>query len=58
MPSKYGRISKAWTQKPNADESNTTLDIYVLTQNNLNKLQTASNTLKQNLRTYLNDHIK
>jgi hypothetical protein len=56
MPSKYGRISKAWTQKPNADESNTTLDIYVLTQNNLNKLQTASNTLKQNLRTYLNEY--
>ena len=56
MPSKYGRISKAWTQKPNAGESNTTLDIYVLTQNNLDKLQTASNTLKQNLRTYLNEY--
>ena len=56
MPSKYGRISKAWTQKPNAGESNTTLDIYVLTQNNLDKLETASNTLKQNLRTYLNEY--
>tara|TARA_B110000259_G_scaffold151494_1_gene171201 strand:+ start:21 stop:1862 length:1842 start_codon:yes stop_codon:yes gene_type:complete len=56
MPSKYGRISKAWTQKPNADEANTTLDLYVLTQDNNNHLDTASNTLKQNVRTYLNEY--
>ena len=30
MPSKYGTIAKAFTQKPNADEANTTLDLYVL----------------------------
>jgi hypothetical protein len=56
MPSKYGRISKAWTQKPNADEANTTLDLYILTQNNQNHLTTASNSLKQNLRTYINEY--
>ena len=56
MPSKYGRISKAWTQKPNASEADTTLDIYVLTQDRGNKLNTPSNTLKQNLRTYLNEY--
>ena len=56
MPSKYGRISKAWTQKPHADEANTTLDIYVLTQDNQNHLNTASNTLKRNIRTYLNEY--
>ena len=56
MPSKYGRISKAWTQKPNADEANTTLDLYILTQDNQNHLTTASNSLKQNLRTYINEY--
>ena len=33
MPAKYGKISKAYTQKPQADEANTTLDLYVLTDN-------------------------
>tara|TARA_R110001606_G_scaffold169339_4_gene314316 strand:- start:1398 stop:3239 length:1842 start_codon:yes stop_codon:yes gene_type:complete len=56
MPSKYGRIAKAWTQKPNAEAANTTLDLYVLTQDNQNFLTTASNTLKQNLRTYINEY--
>ena len=56
MPSRYGRIAKAWTQKPNADEANTTLDLYILTQDNQNQLTTASNTLKQNLRTYINEY--
>ena len=56
MPSRYGRISKAWTQKPNADEANTTLDLYILTQNNQNQLTTASDSLKQNLRTYINEY--
>ena len=56
MPSRYGRIAKAWTQKPNAETANTTLDLYVLTQDNQNFLTTASNTLKQNLRTYINEY--
>ena len=38
MPSKYGKVSKAHTQKPKADEANTTLDLYVLTEDASNKL--------------------
>jgi hypothetical protein len=56
MPSKYGRISKAWTQKPNVNDANTTLDLYVLTENNKNYLATSSDTLKENIRTYLNEY--
>jgi len=56
MPSRYGRIAKAWTQKPNAEAANTTLDLYILTQDNKNFLTTASSTLKQNLRTYINEY--
>jgi hypothetical protein len=53
MDPKYGVISKAWTQKPNADEADTTLDIYVLTKDSNSYLTTASNTLKNNLKKYL-----
>ena len=56
MPSTLGTISKAFTQKPNAENSNTTLDIFVLSINNNNKLTTASSTLKNNLKTYLNQY--
>jgi hypothetical protein len=56
MPSKFGTIAKAFTQKPNADEANTTLDIYVLSMNNDNKLTTASRTLKTNLKNYINEY--
>jgi hypothetical protein len=56
MPSKYGVVSKALTQKPNTEISNTTLDLYVLTNDLNNKLTTASDTLKQNLRTYINQY--
>jgi len=54
MPAKYGTISKAITQKPNAESANTTLDIFVLSQDVNNNLATASNPLKGNLKTYLN----
>ncbi len=54
MPAKYGTISKALTQKPNADSANTTLDIYVLSQDINNNLANASDPLKGNLKTYLN----
>tara|TARA_Y100001980_G_C14544176_1_gene323184 strand:- start:668 stop:2383 length:1716 start_codon:yes stop_codon:yes gene_type:complete len=53
MPPKFGVISKAWTQKPNADEANTTLDIYILSSDSNKKLTTASNTLKNNLKKYI-----
>ena len=56
MPSTLGTISKAFTQKPNAVNSNTILDIFVLSINNNNKLTTASSTLKNNLKTYLNQY--
>ena len=56
MPSKFGTISKALTQKPDATSANTTLDIFVLSQDINSNLSTASNTLKQNLKTYLNQY--
>lgn len=56
MPSKYGKVSKAYTQKPQADEANTTLDLYVLTDNINSHLTTASDSLKNNLKTYLNQY--
>ncbi len=56
MPSKFGTISKAFTQKPNADEANTTLDIYCLSQNEQSQLTIPSSTLKNNLKTYINEY--
>ena len=56
MPSKFGTISKAFTQKPNADEANTTLDIYCLSQNEQSQLTIPSLTLKNNLKTYINEY--
>jgi len=56
MPSRFGTIAKAWTQKPNATDPNTTLDMYVLTYDVNKKLTTASTSLKTNLQTYLNQY--
>ena len=56
MPSKFGNISKAWTQKPKATVPNTTLDMYVLTLDVNGNLTTASTSLKNNLKTYLNQY--
>ena len=56
MPSKFGTIAKAFTQKPNADEAATTLDIYVLSSDINNYLTIASNTLKNNLKNYINEY--
>ena len=56
MPSKFGTVSKALTQKPDAKSANTTLDIFVLSRDINSNLSTASNTLKQNLKTYLNQY--
>ena len=56
MPSKFGTISKAFTQKPNADEAATTLDIYCLSQNEQSQLTIPSSTLKNNLKTYINEY--
>ena len=56
MPSKYGKVAKAFTQKPDATSANTTLDLYVLTENSSRKLTTASNTIKNNLKKYLEQY--
>ena len=58
MPSKYGVISKAFIeptklQNISAGESNSVLDLYVLSYNVNNQLLLCSEALKQNLSTYL-----
>ena len=56
LPSKYGVVAKAFTQKPSALEPTTTLDLYVLTYDLNNKLVAASTALKNNIRTYINQY--
>ena len=61
MPAKYGVISKAYieptkAQSLSAGESQSVLDLYVLSYNISNKLNTASPALKQNLTTYLSQY--
>ncbi len=56
MPPKFGIISKAITQKPTARQSDSTLCLYVLSQDVNGKLITASNALKQNLKNYINQY--
>ena len=56
MPSKFGTISKALTQKPDAKSANTTLDVFVLSQDVNGNLATASTPLKENVKTYLNQY--
>ena len=56
MPSKFGIISKAYSQQPTANQGNNTLDIYVLSYNINSNLTTASSTLKNNLKSYINQY--
>jgi hypothetical protein len=61
MPAKYGVISKAYieptkAQSISAGESQSVLDLYVLSFNVNNKLSNASVALKQNLTTYLSQY--
>ena len=56
MPSDYGDIAKAHVQKPTNANSNTTLEIYTLSYNINKNLKSPSNTLKNNLKTYLNQY--
>ena len=57
MPSDYGAVTKAYIEKPKLTDNQTstieTLSLYILSQNSTRQLDFASNTLKQNLRTYL-----
>jgi hypothetical protein len=61
MPAKYGVISKAYieptkAQSISAGESQSVLDLYVLSYNVNNRLTIASPALKQNLTTYLSQY--
>jgi hypothetical protein len=67
IPAEYGTISKAYVSQDlynNPQQTTSTLpsfnplalDLYVLSYNNNKQLTTASNTLKENLATYLNQY--
>jgi hypothetical protein len=61
MPPKYGNIAKAYIEPTkvknlSVGESNSILDLYVLTYDINGKLTTASPALKQNLVTYLSQY--
>ena len=56
MSPRYGTVAKAYTEKPKADDANTTLDLYILSYDSNKKLTTASTTLKNNLKTYINQY--
>lgn len=55
LPSQYGVVAKAFAQQPNT-ESNSTVDIFVLSYDSNNKLKTASTSLKTNIKTYLSQY--
>jgi phage-related baseplate assembly protein len=61
MPAKYGTVSKAYieptkAQTISAGESNSILDLYVLSNNAQGQLTTGSLALKQNVITYLSQY--
>lgn len=56
MPPKFGVVSKAYTQKPKANENLTALDLYILSQDQNGKLRVASSSLKNNLKSYINQY--
>jgi hypothetical protein len=61
MPSKYGTVAKAYieptkAQTISAGESNSILDLYILSNDAQGKLTTASPALKQNIITYLSQY--
>jgi hypothetical protein len=57
MPADFGSITKAHIETPQVTDNQVstieTLNLFVLSQNSLGQLDYASNTLKNNLRTYL-----
>ena len=61
LPSQYGVIAKAYiepvkAQNVSSGEIPSTLDLYVLSYDSNNNLRICSNTLKQNLSTYLSQY--
>jgi hypothetical protein len=57
LPSEYGTVAKVYATKPNAaSRSISTVDLYVLSYNNIKNLTQASDALKRNLNTYLSQY--
>jgi hypothetical protein len=60
MPSEYGSISKAFIEQPKLTDNQVstieTLNLYCLSKNSSGQLDYASDTLKNNLRTYLSQY--
>lgn len=60
MPSDYGTVSKAFIEQPKLTDNQVstieTLNLYVLSLNSLGQLDIATETLKENLRTYLSQY--
>jgi len=60
MPSNYGSISKAHIEQPKLTDNQVstieTLNLYILSLNSIGNLDLSSNTLKNNLKTYLSQH--
>jgi hypothetical protein len=60
MPSIYGSLSKAYIQQPQLTDEQVstieTLNLYCLSYNDAGQYDYASNTLKNNLRTYLSQY--
>ena len=54
MPPKFGVLAKAFTTKSSPKDPDTILDLFVLAYNQSNQLVTTSQTIKNNLITYLN----
>ena len=60
MPSDYGAVSKAFIEQPKLTDNQVstieTLNLYVLSLNSQDQLDYATETLKNNLRTYLSQY--
>ena len=56
MPSNFGDIAKAFTSKPNIQDKDVILDLFILAYNVNRELVTTSDTIKSNLKTYLNQY--
>ena len=60
MPSDYGSVSKAFIEQPKLTDAQVstieTLNLYILSLNSQDQLSNATETLKNNLRTYLSQY--
>jgi hypothetical protein len=60
IPSDYGAVSKAYIEQPKLTDTQVstieTLNLYVLSLNSQNQLDYATETLKNNLRTYMSQY--